>query len=213
MPPTWDLKFDASFRPPALSGEKFAELKSKVLEEAAKRNVRFLAYVIHHGIVDTKLKKEKAFRAAMNTLLYNFNKFLTREQTHGLFVVDRFDGATCLDLVKSIFTRGLDLPPEKARKAIRRVFLMGASCIGAGHLMSLLDIVVGAFRYCVNAPEEKFAVARRLLSTLDPLLLSSPTNPALKDEWGLIVRPQDVRAPHFRIDYRAFRDRFARLRQ
>ena len=52
MPPTWDLKFDASFRPPTLSGEKFAELKSKVLREAAKRNVRFLAYVIHHGIVD-----------------------------------------------------------------------------------------------------------------------------------------------------------------
>jgi len=207
----WDLKFDTAYRPATINAERFAELKSEILQSAPGWNVKFLAYIIHHGIVDTRLKRERAFRGAMNTLLYNFNAFLARERTHGMFIVDRFDGAGCLDLLKSIFTHGLDLPAKNARRAINRICLMSASCLGAGHLMSLLDVVIGAFRFCINATRDRLEVARLLYRMVHPLLLASPSNPARIEEWGLFIRPQDVRAPYLVSEYRALREHLCQL--
>lgn len=209
--PGWELKFDTAHRPVTLIAENFAAVKNEVLQAARGWNIRFLAYVIHHRVINVRRERERAFRPAMNTLLYNFNAFLTRERTHGLFVVDRFDGGACLDLVKSIFTRGLDLPPRNARRAIDRVCLMSASCVGAGHLMSLLDIVVGAFRFCLNVPRDRFDVARRLYGMVYPLTLASPTGQT--EEWGLFIRPQEVRAPHLIPEYQALEDHLRRLRE
>ncbi|MFB3917094.1 MAG: hypothetical protein ACE14M_10220 [Terriglobales bacterium] len=208
----WNLKFDAAARPATLSAERFAEVKNRVLEAAPGWGVRFIAYVVHHRIADTRAKQERAFRSAMNTILYQFNGFLRQHDDHGVFLIDRFDGGACLDLLKSIFTRGLDLPAQNARRAIDRVTMMGASCLGASHLMSLLDIVLGAFRYCVNARAEKFEVARLLYSKLQPLLVTAPGNPRV-EEWGLFLRPQEVRAADIQAEYTQLRQHLARLGQ
>jgi FAD/FMN-containing dehydrogenase len=207
----WDLKFDAASRPVTLGSERFAELKNEILQIAIACHIRFMAYVIHHGVISIRHERDRAFRPAMNTLLYTFNCLLRREETHGLFVVDRFDGAACLDLLKTVFTRGLDLPPRNARRAIDRICFMGASCVGASHLMSLLDIVVGAFRFCINVDQQRIQIARRLFRAVWALILRSPHDPNRTEEWGLLIRPQNVRAPHLIPEYRALRERLGQL--
>lgn len=207
--PGWDLKFDTAYRPVTISADTFAEIKNEILQAARGWNIRFMAYVVHHRVVDVRRKRDRAFRLAMNTILYTFNCYLRNNNTHGQFIVDRFDGAACLDMVKTIFTGGLDLPPRNARRAINRVCFMGASCVGASHLMSLLDIVLGAFRFCVNASRDQMGVARLLYNSIRPLILTSPTGQT--EEWGLFIRPQNIRAPQLIPEYQALREHLDQL--
>jgi hypothetical protein len=57
----------------------------------------------------------------------------------------------------------------------------------------MADIVLGAFRYCVNEMVRK-NVPLILYKKARPLMLCEPGNPSRVKEWGLFLRLKDVKA-------------------
>lgn len=86
-----------------------------------------------------------------------------------------------------------------------------STCDGASHISSVADIVLGSFRYCVNE-EDKDIAGRELL----PLVVRMMWHKRKGDEInvmekGLTLRPREIRAPAYRAEYEALRQRLSGL--
>jgi len=82
-----------------------------------------------------------------------------------------------------------------------RVLLYGETTIGASHVASVIDIVLGAFRYCVNE-REKDDVPQILLPKVVQLMWHQRVGDKIYlGERGLILRPKEVKVPAYKERY------------
>jgi hypothetical protein len=88
FPPGSEFKFDTRIRPKAVTKEMFNEAKGAVLELAARHEMRFMTYVVLHKIAANRKLRDRAL-FALNTLLGEFDLFLSRETTSGICAIDR----------------------------------------------------------------------------------------------------------------------------
>lgn len=192
------FKFDTNSKPAHLSNAEFMKAKDEVLAVCRKLEVRFMAYAVHHGIARTQ--KADLWLWALKTLLCQFDLFLQREKSHGICLVDRFEND--LSVLQRIHQQGVD--PEfwggRLPHRLENVWCYGTISIGTTHIASMVDIVLGAFRYCVNEMVRK-NVPLTLYSKVRPLILCEPGNPSSVKEWGLFLRPKDVKATSYKQDY------------
>jgi hypothetical protein len=162
--------------------------------------VRFMAYAVHHGIASKQ--KADLWLWALKTLLCQFDLFLRREKSHGMCLVDRFEND--LSLLKRIHQQGVD--PEfwggRLPHRLENVWCYGTINVGTTHIASMVDIVLGAFRYCLNEMVRK-NVPLILYKKVRPLMLCELGNPSRVKEWGLFLRPKDVKATSYKQDYDA----------
>jgi hypothetical protein len=195
-----EFKFDSRSKPPHLSNAEFSQAKDEVLTVCRKLEVSFMAYAVHHGIASTK--KADLWLWALKTLLCQFDLLLQREKSHGICLVDRFEND--LSLLKSIHQQGVD-PEFSGGRLLHRlenVWCYGTINIGTTHIASMVDIVLGAFRYCVNEMARK-SVPLKLYKKVRPLMLCESGNPSKVNEWGLFLRPKEVKAVSYKQDYDA----------
>lgn len=195
-----EFKFDVRSRPDDMSARQFREAKNEVLVASAELEVRFMAYVVHHGIAARQ--RRELWLWALNTLLCQFDLFLQRERSYGICLVDRFEND--MSVLRRIHQQGVD--PEfgdgKLRHALENVWCYGTVNIGTTHVASMVDIVLGAFRYCVNKMVNGSSPVD-LYSKVRPLMLCEPSNPAKVNEWGLFLRPREVKAASYKQEYDA----------
>lgn len=208
-PPGSEFKFDSRSRPNSVSIEKCAAAKNAVLEMAAEPGVRFLACVVHHQIA-AKLSAKDRPLFALKTLLCEFDLFLKRENTTGFCAVDRFEIAH--SVLATILTGGVDPSGQLGRfqRELSSIWLYSVTSIGCSHLCSLCDIVLGAFRYCVNATDET-GVARTIYPKVRRLFLHQPNAPAVIENWGLFLRPKTVQVKVYADAYENLRRHLAAL--
>lgn len=195
-----ECKFDTRSKPAHLSNAEFSQVKNEVLEVCRESEVRFMAYAVHHSIASTQKQKTDVWLWALNTLLCQFDLFLQREQSHGICLVDRFEND--LSLLKRIHQQGVDPQFSGGRLPHRlgNIWCYGTINIGTTHIASMVDVVLGAFRYCVNEMVRK-KVLLTLYRKVRPLMLCEPGNPSNVKEWGLFLRPKEVKAPAYKQDY------------
>jgi hypothetical protein len=90
-------------------------------------------------------------------LLARFNQFLgTDQNSYGLVFMDRIPIGNPYQYMKEKFQIGLTFRNQQPRR-LERILGLSHTCDGASHFASLNDILVGAFRYCVNEPERNEA--------------------------------------------------------
>lgn len=200
FPQDAEFKFDTRSRPGDMSTDQFLEAKNEVLTACAELEVRFMAYAVHHGIA-TKQRLE-LWLWALKTLLCQFDLFLQREKSYGICLVDRFEND--MSVLRRINQQGVD--PEfgdgRLSHKLENVWCYGTVNIGTTHVASMVDIVLGAFRYCVNEMVSRNTPVG-LYRKVRPLLLCEPGNPANVKEWGLFLRPREVRAASYKQEYDA----------
>ena len=193
-----EFKFDTRSRPSHLSISEFLSAKNEVLDLCQELGVRFMAYVVHHDIaadqgLDTWLW-------ALKTLLCQFDLFLQREKSHGMCLVDKFDND--FTVLKGIHQKGVD--PSfwggRLQHHLENVWCYGTVSIGSTHITSMVDIVLGAFRYCVNEITKK-TVPAQLYGKVRPLMLCEDGDPGKIDEWGLFLRPKEIKVASYKRDY------------
>ncbi len=194
------FKFDSQSRPANMSPARFLQAKNEVLTACAAFEVRFMAYVVHHDVA-TKQRPD-LWLWALKTLLCQFNLFLQREESYGICLVDRFEKD--MSVLRRIHQQGVDPEIEDRRLSHRleNVWCYGTINIGTTHVASMVDIVLGAFRYCVNEMIRK-NVPLALYKKVRPLMLCEPGNPAKVNEWGLFLRPTKVRVAPYKQEYDA----------
>lgn len=194
-----EFKFDSRSRPAHLSYQEFTLAKNQVLEICQDLEVRFMAYAVHHEIA--RNRECDLYLWALNTLLLQFDFLLQRETSNGICLVDRFKND--LNILKKIHQQGVDPEVSDGSRLPRRlenILCYGTISIGTTHLATVVDIVLGAFRYCVNEMN-KTKISLQIYKKVRPLLLCEPGNPSRVEEWGLFLRPREVNVPDYKQDY------------
>ena len=72
---------------------------------------------------------------------------------------------------------------------------------GASHLASIADILVGAWRYCVNEPEMDVTGKAIFPKLMDLMWKRARDGKLYVQDFGFVLRPQEVQAEKYKKDY------------
>jgi hypothetical protein len=170
---TDSLKSGTNTRPKHCSPEDHTKLKNRVLELAEQHGVVFAGYVCSHAIArgapgrTAHERQETAVQWGFNELLKLFNDFLGYSQTFGVVILDRRSPDAQFTYMQKKFQVGLEYRASTCR--LGNIIDYSLTCDGCSHLSSVADIVIGAFRYCVNEPNNE-AVGGRIYPRVAALM-------------------------------------------
>jgi len=187
--PSDELKFDTRSRPSQVSVEDCTAAKSAVLDLCKSAGCRFIAHVILHDIIKNQAIEQQCYWAA-DYVFGRFNTFLHDEANdYGICIVDNLPTRTQFQYFAEKFNTGLRLPSGKCVR-LSSIKMFGASCIGACHANSAMDIALGAFRYCINNPRNPDAARTMMGKVMDLLWHERQGDKILCLDKGLSIRPK-----------------------
>jgi len=194
-----DLKFDTRERPSHVTIEQAREAKRQVVELCRRLECKFIAYVILHKII--RGGPEGAVVFGLNTVLWRFNKFLEQNHDWGVVLTDTLPVVSAKSFYQQKFKRGLVLGDKAV--TLRNIRLFGSTCIGASHLASAIDIVLGAFRYCISSPRNREAAGTMMVNVVDLMWGEVEGDNLRVLDKGLVLRPKldAIRHPVYRAKY------------
>ena len=202
------LKSGTNTKPANCSQETHTALKNRVLEIAKMHEVTFAGYVCSHDIArgargnTLKERQETAVQWGFNELLATFHDFLP-PQTFGLVTLDRRSPNSQFAYMQEKFQIGLKYPQTIRR--LDKIIGYSLNCDGCSHLASVADIVIGAFRWCVNEPNNE-VVGSKIFPLVAALMWKRG---GLAEGYGLKLNPKRG-STHYAHQYDAL---IARLKQ
>jgi hypothetical protein len=203
---TDSLKSSSNSRPEGFPPEKHRVLKNTVMKLAREvGNVKFCAQVTLHELARNQEQKDLVLFGA-NTILGKFNTFLSDNRTQGYVLLDRVPVGDPYSYLKEKFQVGMTFPDGKIVR-LERILGLGHGCDGSSHLCSVADVLLGAFRYCVNDPENEEA-AKAMFPTIMSMMWTRTRDgkPSVM-EAGLVLRPQVIKEEKHKAEYNALTDR------
>jgi hypothetical protein len=193
------LKFNPC--PDQLNYQQFSALKQALIEAALGHGCIFFASMILHDIATSA---DDARRNCINTICYHFDCYLSRQGDHGLVLIDRFDDRQIDAHLREKFSTGITWADSKEHTRLERIVGYHYSAIGQSHLASVIDIVLGSFRYAINAHTRKdvgrLKSAAKLLPLLAPLFFRERDDGKVS-ELSLMFSPKVIQVDKFRAAY------------
>ena len=190
--PSEPLKFTPRARPDRVTPQDWTSGKDLLLRRLAELQLPLIGVYVHASIARSETKTHWA----VDALCVKFNGMLLAKSASGFIIVDHTREVDRADLA------------EIASGAVAvSVFISDLSAIGGigfGHVETALplqavDVVLGAFRYCLEHPEYDVSLAlRRALDGLDG---------------SLEQRPWKVMVPNYKADYDRLRADWMELGQ
>jgi hypothetical protein len=205
IPRDFRLKFNP--RPENLTHEQFREVKQRIVEAAVEHEVRLLTYLILHDICTSM---DEARRNGINTVCYHFDCCLSRLESKGLVLIDRFnDEGNEIDAhLQEKFSVGVTGLPYSKEIRLTNILGLHYSAIGQSHFTSLIDIVVSSLRWAMNQHTrggQNLDSARNLLGLLAPLFVRRRGREEVS-EFGLLFSPKVIKSQRFREVYQGLKD-------
>lgn len=209
--PTDVLKFDTHARPDTVDIDTATAAKRAVVEACLATKCTFVAYAVLHAIAKERSQDDLILFGA-NTVLNTFNRFLVDRDSYGICLADELPVSSQRGYFSSLFQKGLEFDDGRVRN-LDRIRLFGSTWIGASHIASAVDIVLGAFRYCVNTPKNEAAAAEMIASVAELLWGERVGDELLVLEKGFVLRPQieNIRVDEYRAEYEALIARLGEL--
>lgn len=197
VPRDFLLKFNP--RPENMDHEGFRSLKQTVIEAAANCGCVFFSNLILHRIAQDQ---QEARRTGINTIVYHFDTYLRSVSDHGLVLIDRFQDDQIDTQLRRRFSTGVTGLPFSEEHRLERILGFHYSAIGQSHFTSVVDIIIGAFRYAVNSfsNQRNLTSARSILQVVSPLFLRSKSGDRVR-AISLHFSPVVVTAPPLRTRY------------
>jgi hypothetical protein len=199
VPPEFFLKFNPG--PTDLPHPDFIELKQGVIELARKHDCKLFASLILH---DVAISPSVARLNEINRIVYHFDCYLARPNSHGLVLIDRFNDKKIDHHLRQKFSVGITGLPYTPTKRLERVIGFHYAAIGQSHLCSVVDIALGSLRFAVNVctanREASIPTAEKLMRLLSPLFFREEGSEKVS-EIGLFFSPKVVNAPNYRSEY------------
>lgn len=199
------LKFNTVERPAHVKPDVHKAIKQEVIELAAAHHVKLFASMILHAVASSP---DEARRMEINRVAFHFNCFLNREKDVGLVLIDTFTDGQLNTILKEKFTVGLKDMPYSKVMPLERILGYHLATVGSSHFCSLIDIVLGALRFAINARKDRSrkAVVDQLLSQLSPLCLRDRSGDV--SELSLFFSPKTIRVAKYMAEYEALRALF-----
>ncbi|WP_417830418.1 hypothetical protein [Thalassospira sp.] len=198
-----DYRFKFAPGPKGMPHDDFINLKAEMFAIAAKFEVKLIAYLILH---DVAKNPDEARRNGINAVCYNFDCFLRQVSSSGLVLIDRFnDQGNLIDgHLRDKFSIGLKNMPYSPELRLTQILGFHTSAIGQSHFPSLVDVVLGSFRFAINAytrnQESLLTTAGVLLKLIEPLLWRGSSGGAVP-ELSLVFSPKVIKAEKYRQQY------------
>jgi hypothetical protein len=210
--PSDSLKFDTNTRPEQVSIQDHTNAKNDVIEACYEAGAKFIVYLIHHKIAQGDSDNTAEF--ALNSVLAAFNRwFLPEKDSDGVVVIDRLPDGKAYKMLRGKFQDGLTVQ-SGAKFKLGRVILYATTCNGASHISSAVDIVLGGFRWVVNASKKPIPgpIERKIFQNIARMIYGKEHagNTYLRD-YGLILRPENVKALIYQQRYNELVDYFSSL--
>lgn len=197
--PEDEFKFATASRPGHVTTDQFRQAKQAVLQGCPHLHIRFAVSVTLHKIARRRPDKELVGWGA-NTVIGGFNKFLDEEKADGVCIVDRLPFRGDYQYLQKKFQVGLTLPNGTTRH-LDHILLFASSCLGASHAASATDIVLGAFRYCVNERRQT-EVTHQMFPVIAGMMWHQRIGDTLYlRERGLVFRPKNVKVAEYQAAY------------
>lgn len=191
---TDSFKFALHDRPDQVTVDDFREAKRELIEGCRDIGVTFVVCVTLHAIAENQ-GVSQTIQYGANTVIGAFNWFLVERSDHGICFMDRTEGSHAY--LKEKFQTGLVFPNGKTVR-LSRIVQLAPACDGSGHGMSVIDILLGAFRWCVNERDRTDASTRMLPPLVK--MMWTRADGRLMDR-GLILRPRNVKFEPYREQY------------
>jgi hypothetical protein len=196
------LKFNTNARPKHVSQADATALKAEVIATCTNAGCKFSALIIHHKIAAGQPPDNRCLWAA-NHVIGHFNYFLlTDANDYGICLIDSLPVKAPNHYLANLFSRGLEIDGG-APQRLDRIVAVATTCIGASHLSSAIDVILGTFRYCINNPRDDPKVKAMLCSVARMMWYSESGSGRFVAERGLIVRPKVVKVRAYQADYDA----------
>lgn len=171
-------------------------------------DIKFIAYAVHHEIAGKQ--RDRKWLYALKTVFCGYDLFLQRCEAYGICLVDHFPD--CLKTLGRINRDGIDpkFHGGNMKRKLDQIICYGAISIETTHLASIADIVLGAFRYCVNQSKND-ELSAILYKKVRPLLVSPSKDPTMVEGWGLFLSPKNIKVPEYQLAYQELRNRLLSL--
>jgi Protein of unknown function (DUF3800) len=196
------LKFNPG--PPSLDHRKFITVKEEIIKAAISYKCIFLTSLILHNVATSP---DVARRKEINRICLHYDRYIERLKSHGLVLIDRFEDKEVDAHLREKFSIGITGPDLPFSKEFRLKNIAGFhyAAIGQSHFVSITDIILGSFRFAINAftrkEEEKLATAGHILKLLSPLFYRKHNSKCVS-ELSLFFSPKDVKITEYRNMYK-----------
>ena len=193
------LKFSTRSRPKHIDRKNHTELKQKVIEIAQRSGAVFCAQLTLHELAKNR-KHDELVEWGANTILGAFDSFLQEKGDHGIAILDRMPVTDPYRYLREKFQVGLAFP-NGSQKKLDRIVGLASTCDGASNISSVTDVVLGAFRYCVNEPTRDEA-GRKMFPEVARLMWHKRTGSKIYlRERGILLRPKKIRKEEYQRQY------------
>jgi len=198
--PTDSLKSASRSRPKSMTPATHRNAKKSVMAVARDvGRVRFCAYVILHELARKRSHDELVLWGA-NTILGKFNEFLGEQNSVGYATLDKIPVEHPERYLREKFQVGLTFPGKSPRR-LERVLGFSQAVDGTSHMASVADIMLGAFRYCVNQPENPEAGKAMFPTLMSMMWKRQHRGKFYVGNCGLVLRPVKVDEPRHQAEY------------
>jgi hypothetical protein len=196
--PNDELKFNTRDRPGHITPAQHLEIKRAVMAASEQAHVKFLSSVILHKLATNM---ETARRNEINRVCLSFNYELSECQDYGVVLLDSFSEPDLPAFLREKFNRGcVGMPYGTVR--LDRILGFHLASIGSSNFTSVVDVILGAFRYLINALAKpaQAEVSRVLADQLSPLMIRSPHSGNISER-SIFFSPREVRVPSYQQKY------------
>jgi hypothetical protein len=142
------LKWETRSRPDQVNQSSHAAAKNAVLDVLQKHRLTFLPVLVHHHVADNK-PRQGLVEWTANMAIRVWEKFLAAVDDTGVCILDRRPEGDEGAYLRGVFSRTADEISGRDY-SLKRTYLLGYTMEGASHLLSVLDIALGAFCYSIN---------------------------------------------------------------
>lgn len=195
------LKFDTNARPSQVTPEGAKVAKREVIKACIDANCRFIVTVVLHDVAKNQ-ESQALIEQGANSVIAKFNGYLGVMDSHGAVIVDRLPSATEYGYLTAKFQKGLAMPGD-TQVRLDRIALFASTCSGASHCSSAMDIVLGAFRFCINSPKNMTAAAEMMAAVTNLIWHTRDGDNIYAHERGLLFRPKTVKVASYKAEYDA----------
>jgi hypothetical protein len=194
------LKFNTRERPIHISPEDHRNIKREVLEAGARNNVILFSSIISHKIATSP---EDARRKEINRICYHFDCYLRRKNDFGLVLIDTFQDSQLSKILREKFSVGIMGLPYSPVHRLERILGFHLASIGSSNFCSIVDIVLGSFRYSINSrfDPKKLPIVETLLEQLSHLCIR--TSNGKIDELSVFFSPKRIKIHSYLAEYKA----------
>lgn len=194
------LKFDTNFRPQHVSIEAATEAKKLVVQLCLKCGCRFISLIILHKIID-KSNKDNKFLWAADHVIGRFNRYLSEEVNDvGIVFIDTLPVNSQWKYLSEKFIKGLHRRDD-TWVSLDQIRCYSATCMNASNMASVIDIVLGSFRYCVNEPKNMEAASEMMKQVVSMMWHHKVGDTIHLAGRGLMLRPKEIKVAQYKQEY------------